>query len=83
MADVNESPANLDKVADCWTYESATVNTEACLLSSTDPDIRAEPQTQTHTYSIVSGTDGDVMYAVYNNPSNVALFGSTSPPAGT
>ena len=46
-----------------------------------DPDIRASPSAQTHTYSKTGGT-GNLIYGVYNNPSTVALFGSSSPAPG-
>ena len=89
IADVNETPFGLDKVAapgrgadaDCWTYEDALPNTIACGLTSKDPDTRASPSAQTHTYSKTGG-DGNSDYAVYKNPASVALFGSSSPPAG-
>ena len=63
---------------DCWTYENASINTVACALTSTDPDIRASPAAQTHTYSKSSGT-GTALYDVYNNPATVGLFAGTDP----
>jgi hypothetical protein len=101
IADVNEAPSALTLIAkgnlgqtkmnsntDCWTYENDVVNTVACALTSSDPDIRAAPSAQSHAYSITGGTgitaDGNtVRYAVYNSPATVALYGSSSPTAGT
>jgi hypothetical protein len=94
IADVNEAPMALNVIAknggpaamttntDCWTYENASVNTVACGLSSTDPDIRAIPSAQTHAYSKTGG-DGNGLYGIYNNPATVALSGSSTPVAGT
>ena len=95
IADVNEAPMALNVIAknggpaamttntDCWTYENASVNTVACGLNSTDPDIRATPSAQTHAYSKTTGGDGTALYGIYNNPATVALFGSSTPAAGT
>ena len=94
IADVNEAPTALNLIAknggpaamtantDCWTYENASLNTVACGLSSTDLDIRAIPSAQTHAYSKTGGT-GNGLYGTYNNPATVALFGSSTPVAGT
>ena len=94
IADVNEAPTALNLIAknggpaamttntDCWTYENASANTVACGLSSTDPDIRAIPSAQTHAYSKTGG-NGNGLYGIYNNPATVALFGSSTPVAGT
>ena len=99
IADVNEAPTALDLIpkgslsqsamnspTDCWTYENDPVNTVACALTSSDPDIRAasSAQSQRHTYSIIGGTGAAPMrYAIYNNPATVALFGSSSPGVAT
>jgi len=93
IADVNEAPTAVNLIPknggpaamtsnrDCWTYENASINTVACALTSTDPDIRASPAAQTHTYSKSSGT-GTALYDVYNNPATVGLFGGTNPAPG-
>jgi hypothetical protein len=91
---VNEAPTALNLIpkgslnqsamtspTDCWTYENDPLNTVACDLTSSDPDIRAasSAQSQKHMYSITGGSgNSPVRYAIYNNPATVALFGSSS-----
>jgi hypothetical protein len=82
VIDKNGGPAAMTTVPSCWTYENASLNTVACGLSSTDLDIRATPSAQTHAYSKTGGT-GNGLYDTYNNPATVALFGSSTPVAGT
>ena len=75
FADVNEDPEALDKIeSECWTYENAEANTVACTLTSTDPDIRAMPNAQLHTYTKTGGAGVD-LYDIMNSPSTVARSG--------